>query len=130
MRIRKSRALGTKKQVLLSGTCKYNLWRKADTLLQSLNRPGKVSRLLRVQEMRCGKCIQKKSNCISITRKERAKHDGFCLPYDGQVPRLRILGNIKKTLLNYWLVLSLPPEMKLLLVLVKIFWKTEIELFS
>ena len=28
-------------------------------------------------------------------RKKRAKHNGFCLPYKGQIPRFRIFGNKK-----------------------------------
>ena len=44
----KSRALGTNKQVSSSSICKYNLLQKADTLLGSLYRPGKVNRTLRV----------------------------------------------------------------------------------
>ena len=63
-RIRKYRTLGTNKQVSSSNICKYNLFRKADTLSESLYHPGKVSRLSRVQELRCGKCIlyRKKAN--------------------------------------------------------------------
>ena len=41
-RIWKSQALGTKKQGSSSSICKYNLLRKADTLLESLYRPEKV----------------------------------------------------------------------------------------
>ena len=48
--------------------------------------------------------------------------------------RLRILRNQEisgkcQILIAYCLMLSPPPEMKILSVLVKIFWKTEIELF-
>ena len=90
-RIRKSRALGTNKQVSSSSICKYNLLQKAGTFPESLYRPGKVGRLLRMQELRCRKCIYpEKSICISLTRKKRAKHDGFCSPHKGQIPKLRI----------------------------------------
>ena len=91
-RIHKSRVWGNNKKVSSSSICKYNLLRKADTLLESLYRPGKVGRLLRVQELRCRKCIYpEKSKCI--TRKERPKHDVFCSADKGQIPRLKILGN-------------------------------------
>ena len=53
----KSQALGTKKQGSSSSICKYNLLRKADTLLESLYRPEKVNRTLRVQGLRYRKCI-------------------------------------------------------------------------
>ena len=57
------RALETNKQVLPSSICKYNLLRKADTLLGSLYRPGKASRILRVQELRYRKyMLHKKAN--------------------------------------------------------------------
>ena len=39
--------------------------------------------------------IQKESKCISKTRKKRAKHNGFFSPYKGQIPRFKILGNLK-----------------------------------
>ena len=63
-RIRKSRALGTNKQVSSSNICKYNLLRKTDILLKRLYHQGKVSKLLRVQELWCRKCIlyRKKAN--------------------------------------------------------------------
>ena len=56
-RIRKSRALGTNKQVSSSSICKYNLLQKAGTFPESLYRPGKVGRLLWVQGLRYKKCI-------------------------------------------------------------------------
>ena len=47
-----------------SSICKYNLLRKAEILLESFYRPGKVSTLLQVQELGCRKCIpyKKKEN--------------------------------------------------------------------
>ena len=51
-RIRKLRWLWTNKHI-----CKYNLLQKAGTFLEILNHPGKVSTLLRVEELRCRKCI-------------------------------------------------------------------------
>ena len=71
-RIRKSRALRTNKQVLSSNICKYNLLRKTDILLESLYHRGKISRLLRMQELWCRKCIlyRKKANiCHKLERK-------------------------------------------------------------
>ena len=65
-RIRKFRALGTNKQVSSSSTCKYILLRKADTFLESLYHPGKVSRLMWVQELRCRKCILYSKNQIYV----------------------------------------------------------------
>ena len=44
--------VGRNKQVSSISICKYNLLQKSNTLLESLYRPGKVSRLLRVQELR------------------------------------------------------------------------------
>ena len=63
--MRKSRALGNNKQVPSSSICKYSLLRKTDTLLESLFHLRKVSRLLRVQELRYRKYIlyrKKKAN--------------------------------------------------------------------
>ena len=56
-RIRKFQTLRTNNQVSSSSICKYNLLQKADTLLESLQRPGNVSRIFRVQELRYRKCI-------------------------------------------------------------------------
>ena len=56
-RILKSRVLGTKNQVSSSSSCKYNLLQKADIVLKNLCRLGKAGRFLRVQELRCRKCI-------------------------------------------------------------------------
>ena len=108
-RIWKSQALGTDKQVSSSRIFKYNLLRKADILLGSLYRPGKVDRTLRVQELRYRKYIlYKKSKYISQIRKERAKHDGFYLPYKGQIPRLRNnLGSLEVR------KMSSPPQKKI-----------------
>ena len=64
-RIRKFQTLRTNSQVSSSSICKYNLLQKADTLLESLQRPGKVSRVFRMQELRYRKCIlyrKKKQN--------------------------------------------------------------------
>ena len=68
-RIQKFRALGTNKQVSSSSICKYNLLRKVDTLLESLYRPGKVSRLLIASastEMEKMYTIQKKKQMYII----------------------------------------------------------------
>ena len=44
--------------------------------------------------------LQKKSKCISYSRKKRAKHDGFCSPDKSQIPRtvgFRKKGNFGKS---------------------------------
>ena len=56
-RIQKFQTLENNKQVSSSSICKYSLLRKAETLLHNLYHPGNISRLLRVQELKCGKCI-------------------------------------------------------------------------
>ena len=73
-KIQKSRALGTNKQVSPSSIYKYNLLRKADTLLGSLYYPWKVSRILRVQELRHRKCIRhrKKVHYYKLERKRQS----------------------------------------------------------
>ena len=90
----KSQKLGANKQVSFSTICKYNLLRKADTLLGIPYRIAKVNRTFWVEELRYRKCIlYKKIKCISYIRKKSAKHDGFCSPYKDQISRLRILEN-------------------------------------
>ena len=81
-KIRKSRALGTNKQVPSSSICKYNLFRTVDTLSENLYCPGKVGRLLQVQKLRYRKCIyRKKGKCVSQTKKKRERRS-FCCSLD------------------------------------------------
>ena len=70
--IRKSRVVGTNKQVSQSSICKYNLLRKADTLFESLYRPGKISRLFRCKNWGAENVYhtEKKTNvCHKLERK-------------------------------------------------------------
>ena len=60
--MRKFRPLGANKQVSSSSICKYNLLRKADALLESLYRRGKVSRLLRVLQLKYRKYTLYRTN--------------------------------------------------------------------
>ena len=66
--MRKSRVLDANKQVSLSSISKYNSLQKLDTLLESHYPPGKVSRLLQVQELRCRKRVlhRRKANVYHI----------------------------------------------------------------
>ena len=82
---RKSRVQGANKEVPPSSICQYNLLQKSDTLLETLYHPGKVSRHLCVQKLRYRTYIlhrKKKANVYHI--------HGFCSPYKGQNPRLKI----------------------------------------
>ena len=45
--------------------------------------------------------VTEMSNGRKTDWKIRTKHDGFCLPCNGQIPNLRILG-IRKFQKNYW----------------------------
>ena len=76
---------------------------------------------------------QKKKQMYIINQKKRAKHDGFCLPYKGQIPKFRILENqeISEKSQNFIELLPISQSSsrnKFFSLLVKVSRKTETEL--
>ena len=74
-RIWKSQALEINRQVSLISMCKFDLLQKSKSLPDSLFLPGKVGRLLQVQELRRRKCTlhRKETNtCQKLERKKKS----------------------------------------------------------
>ena len=92
---------------------KYNLLQKVDTLFGNCYRPGKVSRLLRVQELWYRKCILYRKKANVYHKLERKGKSMMASASKDQIPRLKMLGNWKtsrKSLKNLKLMATAPPS--------------------